>query len=263
MSSGETAGPDQPEHEASGLAAETAATAGALAAETAATAGALAAETAATADALAAETAARAFKLASALDATLVTIAGRLDRYAVYGQRSRRIIIALAVSFALDIILTIILGFTAFSAHSTASTNASLVSGLHTAQVQLRAASSWRRARAVTRSGPIRTSSGGGLHPHHHRQSRLRARRNPRSKRQTSWQRSSWPTSPGSTTRSTAKPCTEAEPATPGWYDWSGADHGIARAAARPLLEPGRSAWGVVDPGRVTWRSGRPGDLDR
>lgn len=177
MSSGETTGPDpagssaartaaelaaetgaraeelavETQVKADDLAAEAAAKAGALATEateraadlareTSARAEELAAETSAKAAGLAIETAAKALELATQLTETLDKIGKRLEEYAVYGRRSRRIIIALTVSFALDIVLTIVLGFTAFSAHSTASTNASLVSGLHTAQVQLRAA---------------------------------------------------------------------------------------------------------------------------
>jgi len=138
MSSGETGGSspgDPPAAEASAaeLAAGVESRAQARAEE-------LAAETTAKADDLAEETAAKALGLAAALDDTLTQIAGRLDRYAVYGRRSRKIIIGLAVSFALDVIITIVLGFTAFSAHNTASANAGLVRGLHNAQVQLHAA---------------------------------------------------------------------------------------------------------------------------
>jgi hypothetical protein len=95
----------------------------------------LAAETQRKADDLAAETAARALALANALSKTLTAITERLDQYSAFGRRSRKIITALAVSFALDIILTIVLGLTAFSAHGTASANAQLVQELHAAQL--------------------------------------------------------------------------------------------------------------------------------
>ena len=87
------------------------------------------------ADDLAGETAGRALALASALSDTLAEIGRRLDQYSAFGRRSRRIIIALAVSFALDITLTIVLGFTAFSAHDTASANAQQGRELHAAQL--------------------------------------------------------------------------------------------------------------------------------
>jgi hypothetical protein len=107
-----------------------------LAAETTAKASELAEKTAATADDLAEETAARALALASALSTTLGEIARRLNEYSAFGRRSRRIIIALAVSFALDIILTVVLGYTAFQAHSTADGNARLTQQMHVAQLQ-------------------------------------------------------------------------------------------------------------------------------
>lgn len=100
----------------------------------------LAEETAAKAGSLAEETAAKAFALAAALSDTLTEIARRLDQYSAFGKRSRRIIIALAVSFTLDIILTVVLGLTAFQAHGTAYSNAQLVQELHMQQAGLRAA---------------------------------------------------------------------------------------------------------------------------
>lgn len=111
-----------------------------LAAEAAARAGALARETALTADNLAEVTAAKAMALASALSEALGEIARRLDQYSAFGRRSRKIIIALAASFTVDIVLTVVLGFTAFSAHDTASANAQLVQEVHAAQVALHAA---------------------------------------------------------------------------------------------------------------------------
>ena len=82
----------------------------------------------------------RALELAEALGETLGEISRRLDKYSAFGKRSRQIIIALSVSFVLDIILTIVLGFTAFSAHSTADTNAQLVQALHMQQAALHVA---------------------------------------------------------------------------------------------------------------------------
>lgn len=118
-----------------------------LAAETQRKAEDLAEETAATAGSLAEATAAKALALASALSATLTEIARRLDEYSAFGRRSRQIItklrrinIALAVSLSLDIILTVVLGFTAFSAHGTADSNAQLVQELHVQQTALHAA---------------------------------------------------------------------------------------------------------------------------
>ncbi|HMG64283.1 MAG TPA: hypothetical protein VK599_15160 [Streptosporangiaceae bacterium] len=111
-----------------------------LAAEAERKAADLARETAATADSLAEATAARALALASALSETLGEIARRLDQYSAFGRRSRKIIVALAVSFALDIVLTVVLGLTAFSAHDTANANAQLVQEVHAAQLALHAA---------------------------------------------------------------------------------------------------------------------------
>ena len=113
-----------------------------LAAEADRKASDLAAETTAKADNLAVATAAKAMALAKALSETLAEIASRLDEYSAFGKRSRQIItslrrmsIGLAVSLVLDIVLTIVLGFTAFSAHDTASTNTQLVQELHAAQL--------------------------------------------------------------------------------------------------------------------------------
>lgn len=50
-------------------------------------------------------------------------------------RTSRRIAIGLAASFTLDIILTVVLGFTAYTASNVAASNASLVTGLHAANV--------------------------------------------------------------------------------------------------------------------------------
>jgi hypothetical protein len=86
------------------------------------------------------EQAAQALALAASLDATLAEISRRLEEYSAFGRRSRQIIIALSVSFALDILLTVVLGFTAFAAHSTANDNAQLVQELHTQQMALHAA---------------------------------------------------------------------------------------------------------------------------
>jgi hypothetical protein len=95
----------------------------------------LAEETAATASSLAEETAAKAMALAKALGETLKQIAERLDEYSAFGRNSRKIILALAVSFALDIALTVVLGLTAFQAHSTAATNSLLVQEVHASQL--------------------------------------------------------------------------------------------------------------------------------
>lgn len=86
---------------------------------------------------VAGQTAARALAVASALGETLGEIARRLDQYSAFGRRSRKIIIALAVSFTLDVILTVVLGLTAFSAHDTAAANSQLVRDVHAAQVAL------------------------------------------------------------------------------------------------------------------------------
>lgn len=86
------------------------------------------------------EAAARALALASDLSDALAAIAGRLERYSAFGKRSRRIIIALAVSFTVDIVLTVVLGFTALSAHDTANANSLLVREVNAAQVALHAA---------------------------------------------------------------------------------------------------------------------------
>lgn len=133
-------GDKRAEQQAAELAAEVTVRADELAAEVTAKADELAAETSAKADALSEETAARAVSLALALSKTLAEIARRLDRYSAFGKRSRKIIIALMVSFVLDITLTIVLGFTAFTAHSTANTSAPLVQALHTQQAALHAA---------------------------------------------------------------------------------------------------------------------------
>jgi hypothetical protein len=110
--------------------------------EVGAKAEALVAETVSAVDVVAVETATKALALAVELAETLEKISGRLEKITKrlgevsgYGRRSRRIIVALAVSFSLDIVLTVVLAFTAFTAHSTAASNASLVSGLHTANV--------------------------------------------------------------------------------------------------------------------------------
>jgi len=79
-------------------------------------------------------------ELAASLDATLTEILRRLEEYSAFGRRSRQIIIALSVSFALDILLTVVLGLTALQAHGTADTNAQLVQELHTQQTALHAA---------------------------------------------------------------------------------------------------------------------------
>lgn len=111
-----------------------------LAAETQQKADNLAEETRQTAAALAVSVAEKALNLAANLDQTLIKISARLDRYSAFGKRSRQIIICLVVSFCLDIILTVVLGFTAFSAHNTADTNAQLVEALHAQQAALHAA---------------------------------------------------------------------------------------------------------------------------
>ena len=80
-----------------------------------------------------------ALALAEALGETLGEISRRLEEYSAFGKRSRQIIIALSVSFALDIILTVVLGLTALQAHGTADTNAQLVQGLHAQQAALHA----------------------------------------------------------------------------------------------------------------------------
>lgn len=84
---------------------------------------------------VAAETASRALALASALSEALGEITRRLSEYSAFGRRSRQVIIALAVSFALDVILTVALGLTALSAHGTAAANDHLVQALHAAQL--------------------------------------------------------------------------------------------------------------------------------
>lgn len=108
----------------------------------------LAAETQRKADDLAAaagagplsDFAARALALAGALSETLGEIGRRLDQYSAFGKRSRRIIVALVVSFALDITLTVVLGIVAFLAHGTADTNSQLVREVHMQQAALQAA---------------------------------------------------------------------------------------------------------------------------
>jgi hypothetical protein len=103
----------------------------------------LAAETQRKADALAAvaaagplsDFAAKALALAATLSATLGEIGRRLDAYSAFGRRSRRIIIALAVSFALDIILTVVLGIVAFQTHGAAAVNTEQGRELHAAQL--------------------------------------------------------------------------------------------------------------------------------
>lgn len=114
--------------------------AGDLAAEVEQRAGDLAAETTVKADSLAEETAVKALALAAALDESLTEIGRRLNLYSAFGRRSRRIIIALAISFALDIILTVALGFTAFQANGTADSNAQLVREVNAGQAALHAA---------------------------------------------------------------------------------------------------------------------------
>jgi hypothetical protein len=91
---------------------------------------------------LAAETAAKALALAKALGETLAEIARRLDQYSALGRRSDRIItrlrrlgIALTVSLVLDVILTVVLGLTAFQANGAAATSAQLVQALHAEQL--------------------------------------------------------------------------------------------------------------------------------
>jgi hypothetical protein len=91
----------------------------------------------AAADNLAAVTAAKALALVKALGETLAEIGRRLEQYSAFGRRSRQIILGLAVSFALDIIITIVLGLTALAAHGTAAANAQLVQELHAQQVAL------------------------------------------------------------------------------------------------------------------------------
>jgi hypothetical protein len=100
----------------------------------------LAAETQRKADDLAAVAAAKALALAATLSATLGEIGRRLDAYSAFGRRSRRIIIALAGSFALDVIFTVVLGIVAFLAHGTAATNTQLVQEVHMQQAALQAA---------------------------------------------------------------------------------------------------------------------------
>jgi hypothetical protein len=98
------------------------------------TAGEAAEKTAAAGD-VAGETASRALALASALSEALGEITRRLSEYSAFGRRSRQVIIALAVSFALDIVLTVALGLTALSAHGTANANDHLVQALHASQL--------------------------------------------------------------------------------------------------------------------------------
>jgi hypothetical protein len=80
--------------------------------------------------------AAQALVLATALGETLEQITVRLDEYSAFGRNSRKIILALAASFALDIALTLVLAFTALQAHSTAATNGQLVQEIHASQLQ-------------------------------------------------------------------------------------------------------------------------------
>jgi hypothetical protein len=78
-----------------------------------------------------------ALALAEALGETLGEISRRLEEYSAFGKRSRQIIIALSVSFVLDVIITVVLSIVALQAHGTASTNAQLVQELHTQQAAL------------------------------------------------------------------------------------------------------------------------------
>lgn len=111
-----------------------------LAAETRRRAEDLAQETTAKAGDLAEVTAAKALALAKALSETLAEIARRLDLYSAFGRRSRRIIIALAVSFAVDVTLTVVLSIVAIQANGTADTNSQLVQEVNAEQAALHAA---------------------------------------------------------------------------------------------------------------------------
>lgn len=70
-----------------------------------------------------------------------------VDDMTGYSRRTRKIIWGLAVSIALDVVLTVVLGLTAFQAHDAASSNTQLVqkvnaqqAALHMQQVALHAA---------------------------------------------------------------------------------------------------------------------------
>lgn len=65
----------------------------------------------------------------------LALVTGRLQAVSASSRGTRRLAVGLAASFALDIALTLVLGFTAFSAHDTASANAQLVGELHASQI--------------------------------------------------------------------------------------------------------------------------------
>lgn len=69
----------------------------------------------------------------------LALVTGRLQEVSASSRGTRRLAVGLAASFALDIALTLVLGFTAFSAHDTASANAQLVGELHAQQLALHA----------------------------------------------------------------------------------------------------------------------------
>jgi hypothetical protein len=83
----------------------------------------------------AAETALKALRLAEALGENLAEIARRLGEYSAFGRRSRRVIIGLAVSFALDVILTVVLAVVALQTHGTASVNSQQGRELHASQL--------------------------------------------------------------------------------------------------------------------------------
>lgn len=87
-----------------------------------ATAEALATETTHTAEDLAAETARKATVLADALTDALGKVTGQLQSQGVYGKRNRQIIIALVISFAVDIVITVVLGIFAVKTNNTADT---------------------------------------------------------------------------------------------------------------------------------------------
>jgi hypothetical protein len=86
----------------------------------------------------AAEAARRAVVIADSLTAALGAVSARLgeqdaalEKQSVYGRRSRKIMIALAISFALDIILTIVIGITVIHSQDTASAASATASQLH------------------------------------------------------------------------------------------------------------------------------------
>lgn len=62
-----------------------------------------------------------ALQVVTSIESQLTGISDKLDTYAVYGKRSRHIIIALAISLAFDIAITAVVGVVAASAHSTVS----------------------------------------------------------------------------------------------------------------------------------------------